>query len=166
MAPTRSATRVPVPVGAGTYVEIHGLYARQAQSMDLGDAETFTATFTEDAVFTHISSGEVLRGRAAIAEALLRTAERRRGAVHRHWFNQLVLDASGEDGAADGQGAAGPVDGPGSVTARYYAIVSATGADGTVRWDPSCVVEDVLVRGAGGWLTRFRTVRRDDLLLR
>lgn len=150
MARTGSTAPTTAPVDAATYFAVQALYARQTQSMDAADAEGFTATFTQDAVFSHVSSGEVLRGRAAIAEALLRTAERRRGAVHRHWFGQLALDLLGT----------------GEVGARYYAIVSATSADGGVRWDPSCVVEDVLVEVGGVWLTRSRTVLRDDLLLR
>lgn len=154
MAQSRNGAPTAAPVDAvdpATYAAVQSLYAHQTQSMDRADAAGFTATFTEDAVFSHVSSGEVLHGRAAIAEALLLTAQRRRGAVHRHWFGQLALV---------------PTGGPGELAARYYAIVSATGPDGSVRWDPSCVVEDVLVEVGGRWLTRSRTVLRDDLLLR
>jgi actinorhodin biosynthesis protein ActVIA len=138
------------PAGAELYTEILALYARQAWQLDGSDADAFVATFTELASFAHVSSDEVLVGRQAIAEALHRTAERRRGAVHRHWFSQLRVERVDAD----------------TVNTWYYAIVSATDATGAVAWDPSCVVEDVLVRSEGRWLTSSRVVRRDDLLLR
>lgn len=138
------------PEGEPPYAAIQALYAQQAWDLDRGDAEGFAATFTADSAFEHLSSGEVLRGPAQIAAALRRTAEARRGAVYRHWFAQLWLD---------------PVDAD-TLNARYYAIVSVTDAQGAVAWDPSCVVEDELVRAGGRWLTRRRVVRRDDLLLR
>jgi actinorhodin biosynthesis protein ActVIA len=131
------------------YAAIQALYAQQAWDLDRGDADAFAATFTADAAFEHVSSGEVLRGPEQIAAALRRTAEARRGAVYRHWFAQLWLD---------------PVDSD-TLKARYYAIVSVTDAKGAVAWDPSCVVEDELIRAGSQWLTRRRVVRRDDLLL-
>jgi actinorhodin biosynthesis protein ActVIA len=132
------------------YATIQALYAQQAWDLDRGDAEAFAATFTEDAAFEHVSSGEVLRGPQEIAAALRRTAQARSGAVYRHWFAQLWLEPVGAD----------------TLKARYYAIVSVTDVRGAVAWDPSCVVEDELVRVGARWLTRRRVVRRDDLLLR
>ncbi|MFC1437652.1 nuclear transport factor 2 family protein [Streptacidiphilus sp. N1-10] len=149
MPPTLHAAGAPAT--AETYAELQALYARQAWQLDGAEADAFVATFTEDASFAHVSSGEVLEGRAAIAAALGRTATARQGAVYRHWFSQLRVETT--------------VD-PGTVRAWYYAIVSVTDAAGAVTWDPSCVVEDVLVRRDGEWLTSHRIVRRDDLLLR
>jgi actinorhodin biosynthesis protein ActVIA len=139
------------PVTGELYSEIQALYARQAWQLDSADADAFVATFTEDASFAHVSSGEVLEGREAIATALGRTAQARQGAVYRHWFSQLRIE---------------PTADPDTVHAWYYAIVSVTDAEAAVSWDPSCVVEDVLVRRDGAWLTSTRVVRRDDLLLR
>ncbi len=140
----------PQAQGEPPYAAIQALYAAQTWDLDRGDAEGFAATFTADAAFEHVSSGAVLRGPQEISAALRRTAESRRGTVYRHWFSQLWLEQVDAN----------------TLNARYYAIVSVTDAQGSVTWDPSCVVEDELVREDGRWLTRRRVVRRDDLLLR
>ncbi|WP_327676515.1 nuclear transport factor 2 family protein [Kitasatospora sp. NBC_00458] len=169
MAPTtHPQTEVRTGSGGRTdaalrYTEILELYARQAWQLDGFDADGFAATFTAGASFSHVSSGEVLVGPEAIAAAVRRVAERRAGAVHRHWFSQLLVEPAEEGAVPDSEGGAADGD---AVRARYYAIVSVTGKDGAVAWDPSCVVEDVLVRRDGRWLTAERVVRRDDLLLR
>ncbi|PYC83781.1 hypothetical protein C7C46_08520 [Streptomyces tateyamensis] len=130
------------------YFEIQQFYAHQMQSLDNGEAEAFAETFTLDGSFVHHPHNRV-DTRTEIALATKRGVEKTRaaGVVRRHWFGMLAVEAA-EDGA---------------VRTRYAALTSATAADGSVSWEPSCLVEDLLVRVDGRLLNHVRTVRRDDV---
>ena len=78
---------------AQDYVEIQQLYAKYAQTLDLGDAEGWADTFTADGVF-----GETV-GHAALktfAEGFFGNFD---GAA-RHWNSQLIVTPTAE--GADG----------------------------------------------------------------
>jgi len=133
---------------SATYFEIQQFYARQMQSLDGGSAKEFAGTFTTDSSFVHHPHNRV-DGRDAIAEATERGVERTRlaGLVRRHWFGLPLIEESAD----------------GTLLVRYSAVTTVTAADGTVTHEPTCMVEDILVRQDGRLLNHVRTVRRDDL---
>ncbi|MGW7294418.1 nuclear transport factor 2 family protein [Streptomyces xiamenensis] len=129
-------------------VEIRQFYARQLLLLDSGDFTGFGTTFTDTGTF-HPAGGGTLHGPAAIATAAERAAERFRGAQPRHWFDMMTITAT--DDAA-------------TIDTRYYAAVTVTAKDGSVLMEPTCLVEDTLVRATDGTLrSRSRTINRDDL---
>jgi ketosteroid isomerase-like protein len=132
-----------------TYFQLQQFYAKQMQNLDGGDADAFAASFTADGVFVHYPHDEV-QGRDAILTATREGVARTRalGVVRRHWFGMLEVTAGPDS----------------TICTRYSAITSAVNADGEVRLEPTCMVEDVLVAtGDGGYLNHRRTVRRDDV---
>lgn len=133
MAPTtHPQTEVRTGSGGRTdaalrYTEILELYARQAWQLDGFDADGFAATFTAGASFSHVSSGEVLVGPEAIAAAVRRVAERRAGAVHRHWFSQLLVEPAEEGAVPDSEGVRRTATRCGRATTRSSASPGRTG---------------------------------------
>ena len=78
---------------AQDYVEIQQLYAQYAQTLDLGDAEGWAATFTADGVFGETVGHAALK---AFAEGFFSNFD---GAA-RHWNSQLIVTPTAE--GADG----------------------------------------------------------------
>ncbi|MFE7853237.1 nuclear transport factor 2 family protein [Streptomyces sp. NPDC057403] len=131
------------------YAEVQRFYARQMQQLDLGKAQSWAETFTEDALFDVPTLPEPVRGRSGLAAAVGRAhgllAEA--GERHRHFMGMVdVLER------ADG-----------SLEARSYTVVYASAVGGTSRVHRVCVCEDVLVREDGELRVARRKVTRDDL---
>ncbi|MEV5336621.1 nuclear transport factor 2 family protein [Streptomyces werraensis] len=131
------------------YARVQHFYAHQMQLFDRHDADGWAATFTEDAVFSVPTLDAPVRGRAHLAATVLRNRRRQQdsGEQHRHWIGMLDV-RPGPDGA---------------LRTRCYALVYVTPRGGSSRLLRVCVMEDELVPGDGGWLTRRRVVTRDDL---
>ncbi|MBV1855594.1 nuclear transport factor 2 family protein [Catellatospora tritici] len=134
-------------IGVDLYFELQDFYARQTQLLDGEDGVGFAATFTEDGKFVHLPRGEVVSGRHRIGVETQANLESlsRQGIARRHWFNMLV-------------GEVGP---DGVIRTRFSAIITRTDAEGSVSIEPTCEVEDVLVRDEGRLLNHSRTVRTD-----
>ncbi|WP_432054877.1 nuclear transport factor 2 family protein [Streptomyces sp. bgisy022] len=130
----------------GIYLQVQRFYARQMQLLDDGRAEDWARTFVHDGVFA--VGGEAVRGVADIARAARRTTDRfaAEGITRRHWIGMLTVDGK-----------------PDEVTARSYAVVLETPPDGDPVFRRSTVCTDILVREAGEWRVRHRTVTRDGL---
>lgn len=129
-------------------VDVRQFYARQMHALDGGEFAAFGATFTDDGVFVPAGGGR-LAGPEAIAVAAEAAAGRFNGGQPRHWFDLMTI------GAAD----------DGTISTRYYAVVTVTAADGTTLVEPTCLVRDTLVRTQGGELRNHaRVIERDDHL--
>jgi hypothetical protein len=140
---------------ADLYAQVQAFYTRHYGLIDAGSVRDCAQTFTPDAVMVrHGAPGRmraaagVRRGRADIAEALSRVTGRRAaaGTTRRHLVGPLTVTAA----------AAGRVD------ARYYLLVIDTAAARPPVLRSSAVVQDVLVRQDGQWLTRSRRIDHDD----
>jgi len=156
-------------VGAEEYVQVQQFYARQMPLLDDRRFEEFLQTFTPDATLEHRPNGWRFDGRAAILaemsgrrgdpdQPLAQQATPREareagiaaydGLVYRYWFDKLAVRR---------------VDGDGdTLQVRYQAMVSMTDRAGRVSFEPTTVVEDVLVRRDGAWYTRSRLVTHDN----
>lgn len=122
-------------------------YARQQHQLDSGDVAGFLADFAEDSSFA-VGSSDPLLGRPAIGKAMTGLVARfaEAGVSRHHWFGMRKVDPQ--------------VDGV--LKATYYAMVSHTSPDGSVRMEPSSVVVDVLERSATGTLrVRSRSITLD-----
>lgn len=134
---------------ASAYAEVRHFYAHQIRLLDAADVDGFAATFTEDGVMRHTSRDDHVQGREAIVDSLKASFANHSGVVPRHWFDHLLVESVAAD----------------TVTVSYYALVSLTDAEGRVEFQPTCLVDDVLVVRGDRILTRSRTIRRDDILL-
>ncbi|MGP4012662.1 nuclear transport factor 2 family protein [Streptomyces sp. 4N124] len=137
------------PSGLLQYAEVQWFYARQMQQLDLGKAESWAATFTEDAVFDVPTLPEPVTGRTGLVAAVRRARAQlaEAGERHRHVMGMVdVLERS--DGALD---------------VRSYTTVYASALGGASRVHRVCVCEDVLVRVDGALRVAHRRVTRDDL---
>lgn len=143
-------SKIDVHDRARIYAEVQHFYAGQIRLLDAADVEGFAATFTEDGFMRHASRDDHVQGRAAIAATIRANFANHPGIVPRHWFDKLLIE---------------PV-GPDTVTVSYYALVSLTDARGAVVFQPTCLVDDVLVVDEQRLFTKSRTITRDDLLLR
>ncbi|MCM3882373.1 nuclear transport factor 2 family protein [Frankia sp. R82] len=142
--------RLDVHDRGAVYAEVQHFYARQIRQLDAADVDGFASTFTPDGLMWHASSGASATGPAEIAATLRANFARHTGVVPRHWFDKLLIEPAGED----------------ELHVSYYALLSLTAADGSVSFQPTCLVDDVLVITADGALrTRSRRIHRDDLLL-
>jgi 3-phenylpropionate/cinnamic acid dioxygenase small subunit len=131
------------------YAEVQRFYARQMQQLDLGKAESWARTFTEDAVFDVPTLPEPVRGRAGLIAAVERAHAQlaEAGERHRHFMGMVdVLERA--DGTLD---------------VRSYTTVYASVVGGVSRVHRVCVCEDVLVRDGGELRVGHRKVKRDDL---
>ncbi|MER0443351.1 nuclear transport factor 2 family protein [Streptomyces sp. Edi4] len=154
-------------VTADLYVEVQQFYARQMPLLEERRLEEFLETLTEDGSIEHRPGGWRLEGRAQlltemrqrrgdperplVEEVSAREARQKNiayydGLVYRYWFDRMRIDPVGED----------------TLHVRYQAIVSMTDAAGKVSFEPTTVVEDVLVRIDGELYTRSRLVTHDS----
>ncbi|WP_411083295.1 nuclear transport factor 2 family protein [Streptomyces sp. cmx-18-6] len=154
-------------VSAELYVEVQQFYARQMPLLEERRLEEFLETFTEDGSIEHRPGGWRIEGR----EQLLAEMRQRRGdpdqplveevsarearekniayydgLVYRYWFDRMRVEPLGE----------------GALRVRYQAIVSMTDFAGKVSFEPTTVVEDVLVGVEGELYTRSRLVTHDS----
>ena len=143
------AARIDLHDRAAAHAEVQHFYAHQIRLLDAADAVGFADTFTEDGVMAHTSRNDHVQGRQAIVDRLTASYANHPGVVPRHWFDKLLIEPLGED----------------TVAVSYYALVSLTDVEGRVEFQPTCLVDDVLVLRGDRLLTRSRTIRRDDLLL-
>lgn len=154
-------------VGAELYVEVQQFYARQMPLLEERKLEEFLETLTEDGSIEHRPNGWRIEGRARLLEEMRarrgdpekplaeQTSARRAraediayydGLVYRYWFDRMRVDRVDEE----------------TLHVRYQAIVSMTDATGKVSFEPTTVVEDVLVRRGGRLYTRSRVVTHDS----
>lgn len=162
------AVRGPVrKVSADLYVEVQQFYARQMPLLEERRLEEFIETFTDDCTLEHVPFGWRFEGKEHLLaemsarrgdpakplseEISARDARERNvayydGLVYRYWFDRLLIE---------------PAD-DGSLKVRFQAIVSLTDGSGKVSWEPTTVVDDVLVRRDGELFTRARVVTHDS----
>ncbi|GLZ55377.1 nuclear transport factor 2 family protein [Actinomycetospora sp. NBRC 106378] len=134
------------PVDVQLHHEVLTFYAQQMRLLDALDLEGYAATFTPDGVTDHAHRGERLEGRDAMLAAARRALPRYRDVVVRHWNDHLLVSH----------------DGPDRLLASYCSLVTRTDTDGTVTFESSFFVSDVLVRdGEGALRTASRTIHRD-----
>ncbi|MEU5283456.1 nuclear transport factor 2 family protein [Streptomyces sp. NPDC020755] len=138
--------RADGPADPGIHLQVQQFYARQMQLLDDGKAEEWARTFTDDGVFQ--VGGEAVRGASDIARAARQTVDRfdADGITRRHWLGMLTVDGKEDE-----------------VGARSYAVVLETPRGGDPVLRRSTVCADLLVREAGEWRVRHRTVTRDGL---
>lgn len=127
------------------YVEVLTFYARQMALLDALDVEGYVRTFTEDGVTDHAHRGERVEGRAAMLTGATAALPRYADAAVRHWNDHYLIDA----------------DGPDRLRVTYCSLVTRTARDGSVTFEPTFAITDVLVRVDGDLLTASRTIHRD-----
>ncbi|GAB1644489.1 nuclear transport factor 2 family protein [Krasilnikovia sp. MM14-A1259] len=139
--PTRSFTDL--------YVEVQQFYARQMRQLDERKLEAYAETFTDDAEFGHTPGREPARTRAGIVADLREFHKKFENdpVQRRHWFNMIDLEPQDD----------------GSMRSTCYALVVTTRTAGAPTIAPSCVVNDVIVRGEdGNLLLKSRRVDHDQ----
>jgi 3-phenylpropionate/cinnamic acid dioxygenase small subunit len=146
IAPERAGTPA---WSAALHAEAQQFYAHQMQLLDLGEAEQWAQTFTEDATFDVPTLPEPVRGHAGLVAATRRSSAElaAAGQRHRHFLGMLDVRPR-PDGGLD---------------VRSYAIVYASQIGGESRVHRVCVCEDVLLRQDGRLRVSARRVTRDDL---
>jgi actinorhodin biosynthesis protein ActVIA len=126
------------------YVEVQMFYAHQVPLLEERHPDEYAATFTPDAIIEHASGLFKLTGTREIAGGIGLSMETYNGKVFRHWANNLrVREEAGE------------------IHTRQTVIVSVTDESGLVTWEPSCTVEDVIVRREGRLAVRHRLMHHD-----
>jgi actinorhodin biosynthesis protein ActVIA len=133
------------PVTGDLYAEVQTFYARQMRALDDLKLEEYAATFVEDGVVEHASRGEKAQGRAEMLAGMRAALPRYAGVVPRHWFDKLLITPVDDD----------------TINVSYYTLVTRTDAQGTVTFEPTFIVEDVLVRQNGVLFTKSRVIFRD-----
>ena len=154
-------------ISADLYVEVQQFYARQMPLLEERRLPEFLQTLTDDCTLEHRPFGWRFEGKAELLKEMTErrgdagkplagetSARRAReeniayydGIVYRYWFDRMLIE---------------PID-EHTLKVRYQAIVSLTAADGKVNFEPTTVVDDVLVRRDGQWYTRDRVVTHDS----
>ncbi|MEU8032351.1 nuclear transport factor 2 family protein [Streptomyces sp. NPDC049099] len=154
-------------VTADLYIEVQQFYAHQMPLLEERRFEEFLQTLTEDGSIEHRPGGWRIEGRRQLLtemqqrrgdperplvdEVSAREAREKNiayydGLVYRYWFDRMRIEPVDED----------------TLHVRYQAIVSMTDASGKVSFEPTTVVEDVLVRVDGELYTRSRVVTHDS----
>lgn len=126
------------------YVEVQMFYAHQMPLLEDRYPDRFAATFTPDAVVEHVSGLFKLTGTQEIAGGIGLSIQTYGGKVFRHWSNHLRVEQAGDE-----------------IHTRQTVIVSVTDQSGLVTWEPSCTVEDVMVRLDGKLAVRHRILQHD-----
>lgn len=142
---TQAAPLAAQRPSAELVAQIQAFYAHQMPLLEERSFEAFGATFTEDAEFTYNDMPTSV-GREALIAGMnaaipLNYGER----IFRHWFDMMRIE---------------PVDAR-EIRVTYRALVSITAEDGTVSFEPSSTVHDVLVLQDGVLYTRSRSVKHD-----
>ncbi|MEC4017336.1 nuclear transport factor 2 family protein [Streptomyces sp. H27-D2] len=165
------ATQVPrgsgQRVSAELYVEVQQFYARQMPLLEDRRLEEFLETFTEDCTMEHQPFGWKFEGRVQLLKEMSarrgdaqrprveETSARRArdenipyydGLVYRYWFDRMRIEPQDDD----------------SLWVRYQAMVTLTDGDGKVSFEPTTIVEDLLIRRDGELYTRSRMVTHDS----
>lgn len=126
------------------YVEVQKFYARQLPLLEERRVEEFVQTYTENGVFEHASGLFKLEGHTQMIGGITPSLERYGDSVFRHWLGALQVSEAGDE-----------------LYVGYTAIVSVTDQNGRVTFEPSCRVNDVLVRRHGQLLVRSRVLQHD-----
>lgn len=126
------------------YLEVLRFYAHQMPLLEQRRIAEFVQTYTPDGVFEHASGLFKLQGQQQIQMGTLSSLENYGDSVFRHWVNHLHVEQVGDE-----------------VHAGFTAIVSVTAPNGQVTWEPSCTVNDILVRREGRLLVRSRVLQHD-----
>jgi len=127
------------------YTEVRTFYARQMRLLDALDVDGYVLTFTEDGVTDHAHRSERIEGRAALRAAARAALSRYENAAMRHWNDHYLIEPLAENRYA----------------VSYCSLVSRTAEDGTVAFEPTFRIDDVLVRVDGELRTASRTIERD-----
>jgi ketosteroid isomerase-like protein len=130
-------------VSADLRAEVDDFYAHQMPLLEGREVEAFAATFTDDCVFGYGEAWQI-QGRDGVIKALGFNLPRYGTSTIRHWFESRRIAPDGD-----------------SLIVTSSAIVSVTHEDGTVVLEPSCTVNDVLVRRAGELATASRIIVHD-----
>lgn len=123
-------------LSADDYIEIQQLYAKYAQTLDLGDAEGWANTFTPDGVFGESVGHEQLR---AFADGFMGNFD---GAA-RHWNSQLVITPTAD-------GASGSC---------YLLLVDTRSQPAGIT--VAGIYQDEIVKTASGWRFKERVFSMD-----
>jgi actinorhodin biosynthesis protein ActVIA len=126
------------------YVEVQMFYAQQMPLLEDRQPEEFAATFTSDAIVEHVSGLFKLTGTQEIEGGIGLSIQTYGDKVFRHWSNNLRVREAGDE-----------------IHTRQTVIVSVTDESGLVTWEPSCTVEDVIVRREGRLAVRHRLMHHD-----
>lgn len=133
-------------MNAELYVEVLTFYAKQMRLLDNLKIEEYAATFTPDGEIVHAHRDERAQGRETMIAGMYAALPRYQGVVVRHWFDHLLIEPAPDD----------------SLTVNYYTLVTRTDTEGSVAFEPTFTVTDILVRGADGQLyTKSRYIERD-----
>jgi actinorhodin biosynthesis protein ActVIA len=135
---------VPTASRTELFVEIAEFYAHQMPLLEQGDLEAFSGTFTADCSFGYYGAWQV-QGREAVLGGMRANIPRYGSSTIRHWFENRRITALPD----------------GTVEVTATCLVSVTAQDGTVFFEPSCSVTDLLVRTDDGLRTAARTIRHD-----
>ena len=129
------------------YAEVQQFYADQMQRLDRRDIDGYAATFTDDAEFTHTPGRPPAVTRSGIVADLVEFHQRFESdpMQRRHWFNMIDLRPQPD----------------GSLLSTAYCLVVKIRPGSPPELNPSCVVDDVLVRVDGELRTRVRRVSHD-----
>ncbi len=123
---------------AQDYIEIQQLYAKYAQTLDLGDAEGWADTFTADGIFGETVGHDALK---MFADGFFASFE---GAA-RHWNSQLIVTPTAE--GADG---------------GCYLLLVDTRTQ-PIGLTVAGIYADKLVKTAAGWRFQERVFTADRL---
>ncbi|MFI5807683.1 nuclear transport factor 2 family protein [Streptomyces sp. NPDC051561] len=169
MTTTAQSAATSTRVTPELWIEVQQFYARQMPLLEGRRLEEFLETLTDDCTLEHFPFGWRFEGKVQLLaemkarrgdasaprteEVSARVARERNipyynGLVYRYWFDRMLIEPQPD----------------GTLQVRFQAIVSMTDGQGKVSWEPTTVVDDVLVRDAGdGELrTRDRVITHDS----
>ncbi|HZU56439.1 MAG TPA: nuclear transport factor 2 family protein [Actinocrinis sp.] len=130
---------------ADLYAEVQRFYAYQMPLLEDRRVDDFADTFTGDGVYAHAKDGWEITGREKLKAEIGAAVPHYGNSVFRHWFDKLLIEPCDEN----------------TLRVRLRALVSVTAEDGSVTFEPSSTIEDVLVRIDGLLYTKSRVVRHD-----
>lgn len=134
------------PVSVTTYIEVKTFYALQMRLLDALDIEGYAATFTVDGITDHAHRGEKVVGRAQLIAGANAALPRYANGAVRHWNDHYLMEEVDEN----------------TINVSYCSLVTRTDKAGTVTFEPTFFIEDVLVRVDGGLQAKSRTIHRDE----
>lgn len=141
---------IPEPLDARTYYELKAFYAGHLATRDEGNIEAWLGSFDADSTLTT----NVLDRTTAMAKETftpkvhqLDAQFARAGVQRRHEASTFVFTRNPD----------------GTISARFYTVLLASGRDGTSRVHSTTVATDRIRRDQSGWRVLSREIRRDDL---